>query len=51
MIACEDKGCAIEELTLEELRAFHPAFEDGIYDYLDYHQILQKGNKKEMIHE
>ncbi len=51
VIACEDKGCAIEELTLEELRAFHPAFEDGIYDYLDYHQILQKGNKKEMIHE
>ncbi len=51
VIACEDKGCAIEELSLEELRSFHPAFEDGIYDYLDYHHILQKGNKKEIIHE
>lgn len=51
VIACEDKGCAIEELTLEELQKFHEAFDGSIYDYLDYHNILQKGNKKEILGE
>lgn len=51
VIACEDKGCAIEDLSLQELAAFHPSFENGIYDYLDYHNILQKGNKKEILKE
>ncbi len=49
VIACEDRGAAIEDLTLEELKAFDPVFDEGIYDYLDYHQILQKGIKKEML--
>ena len=49
VIACEDKGCAIEELSLEELHTFHEAFDESIYDYLDYHNILQKGNKKEIL--
>ncbi|MBR3404872.1 MAG: argininosuccinate lyase, partial [Firmicutes bacterium] len=49
VIACEDRGVAIEDLTLEELKAFDPVFDEGIYDYLDYHQILQKGIKKEML--
>ena len=30
---------------------FHSAFDESIYDYLDYRQILQKGNKKEIIGE
>lgn len=51
VIACEDKGCSIEELELDDLKAFDAAFEEDIYDYLDYHQILKKGNKKEIIGE
>ena len=34
---------------LEELHTFHEAFDESIYDYLDYHNILQKGNKKEIL--
>ena len=49
MIACEDKHCAIEDLTLDELRTFDPVFDESIYDFLDYHQIILKGNKKEML--
>ncbi len=49
VIACEDKACAIEELSLEELYTFHEAFDESIYDYLDYHNILKKGNKKEIL--
>lgn len=51
VIACEDRSCAIEDLTLEELQAFHEAFDESIYQYLDYHQILRKGNKKEILGE
>ncbi len=49
VIACEDKHCAIEDLTLDELRTFDPVFDESIYDFLDYHQIIRKGNKKEML--
>ena len=51
VIACEDQECAIEDLSLDQLRTFHSAFDESIYDYLDYRQILQKGNKKEIIGE
>ena len=49
VIFCEDQGRAIEELTLEELRSFSDLFEDSIYDYIEYRNILQKGNKREML--
>lgn len=49
VICCEDRGCAIEDLSLEELRKFSEAFDDGIYEYIDYRNILKKGNKKEML--
>ena len=49
VIACEDKGKAIEELSLEELKALCPQIEEDIYSYIDYENILQKGNKKEML--
>ena len=49
VIACEDKGCAIEDLSLEELQTFSPAFDDSIYEYLDYQNILNKGIKKEIL--
>ena len=49
VICCEDKNCAIEDLSLEELRQFSQAFDESIYDYIDYKNILKKGNKKEML--
>ena len=49
VIACEDRGIAIEDMTVEELKAFDPVFDEGIYEYLDYDRILRKGIKKEML--
>lgn len=49
VIRCEDRGCAIEDLGLEELREFSEVFDAGIYEYIDYQNILKKGNKKEML--
>ncbi len=48
VILCEDKGCAIEDLTLDELKQYSDCFDDSIYQYIDYQNILKKGNKKEM---
>mgnify|MGYP000081546992 FL=1 len=49
VIYCEDHGKAIEELTLNELLTFSPVFDQTIYSYIDYDNILQKGIKKEML--
>lgn len=49
VLYAEGKGIAIEDMTLDELRNFSEVFEDGIYDFIDYENILKKGIKKEMI--
>ncbi len=49
VIACEDAGCAIEDMDLVQLQQFSEAFDETIYDYIDYKNILQKGNKKEIL--
>ncbi len=49
VLACEESGRAIEDLSLEELKGFSAAIEDDIYAYIDYAEILKKGNKKEML--
>lgn len=49
VIRCEDEGCAIEDLKLEDLKSFSDAFDESIYEYIDYRNILNKGNKKEML--
>ena len=49
VLRCEEKGCAIEDLSLEELREFSPAIDESLYAYIDYKNILKKGNKKEML--
>ena len=49
VIRCEDRKCAIEDLPLEELKEFSDAFDASIYEYIDYKNILKKGNKKEML--
>lgn len=48
VLCCEEKNCAIEDLALEELTKFSSLFEEGIYDYIDYDNSLEKGIKKEM---
>ena len=45
VIYCEDQKSRIEDLTLNELKTFTPAIEDDIYEYIDYQNILNKGNK------
>lgn len=46
IIYCEEQGKAIEDLTVEELARFSDSITDDIYDYIDYENILNKGNKK-----
>lgn len=49
VIRCEDEGCAIEDLKLEDLKSFSDVFDESIYEYINYRNILNKGNKKEML--
>ena len=49
VLRCEEKQCAIEELSLAELQEFCPVIGETLYDYIDYKNILKKGNKKEML--
>lgn len=46
IIYCEDQKKAIEDLTIEELSKFSEIITDDIYEYIDYENILNKGNKK-----
>lgn len=48
VIYCEDNNKAIEELELDELLKFSPAFEQDIYDFIDYNNIIEKGIKKNL---
>ncbi|MGM9533476.1 argininosuccinate lyase, partial [Intestinibacter sp.] len=43
VIYCEDNDKAIEELELDELLKFSPVFEQDIYDFIDYNNIIDKG--------
>lgn len=38
---CVEKRCQLEQLTLEELRRFSPAFGDDIYQYLKLEAVLE----------
>ncbi len=49
VIYAEDKNKSIEELSLEEFLEFSALFDDEIYTYIDYDEILKKGIKKEML--
>ncbi len=48
VIYCEDNNKAIEDLSLEELSEFSSVFENDIYEFIDYKNILNKGIKKEI---
>ena len=48
VIYCEDNEKAIEDLSLEELKCFSEVFDEDIYDFIDYENILNKGIKKNL---
>jgi len=48
VIYCEDRKKSIEELSLEELKSINPIFEEDIYAFIDYENILNKGIKKSL---
>ena len=45
VIYCEDHDKAIEDLTMDELKGLCYFFDEDIYDYIDYQNILNKGIK------
>ncbi|WP_339254703.1 argininosuccinate lyase [Sporosarcina sp. FSL W8-0480] len=45
IIYCDAEKKAIEELTVQELTMFSHKIADDIYEYIDYENILTKGNK------
>ena len=45
IIYCEQQKKAIEDLTVEELAKFSDQITDDIYEYIDYENIITKGNK------
>jgi argininosuccinate lyase len=49
VIYCEKNNIAIEELNIEAFKGFCSSFENDIYDYIDYENILQRGIKSEML--
>lgn len=46
VIYCEDNKKAIEDVSLEELKKFSNVFEEDIYEFIDYENILDKGIKR-----
>jgi argininosuccinate lyase len=49
VLYCENNNTAIEELSIEEFKDFSHSFENDIYAYIDYENILQRGIKSEML--
>lgn len=48
VLFCEEKGKAIEELQLEELKKFSELFSSDVYKFIDYENTLSRGIKKEL---
>lgn len=44
VLTCIDKKCAIEDLSLEELKAISPAFENDIYEAISLKTCVEKRN-------
>ena len=49
VLHCEKKNCAIEDISLEEFKLYSDLFEEDIFEFIDYDNILQKGIKKEIL--
>ena len=48
VLFCEQKGKAIEELQLLELKEFSQLFSGDVYEFIDYENTLKRGIKKEL---
>ncbi|MEJ8554147.1 argininosuccinate lyase [Tepidibacter sp. Z1-5] len=48
VLYCEDKSIAIEDMSIDEFKTFSDLFDDTIYEFIDYENILKKGIKKEI---
>lgn len=44
VLACIDKNCAIEDLSLEELKTISPVFENDVYDAISLKTCVEKRN-------
>jgi argininosuccinate lyase len=44
VLTCIDKGCAIEDLSLEELKEISPVFEADLYDAISLKTCVEKRN-------
>lgn len=49
VIYCEEKSIAIEDMSIDEFKKFSDLFDESIYEFIDYENILKKGIKKEII--
>ena len=49
VLLCEKKGCAIEDLSLSELKDLSSVIEDDVYSQLDYEKTIRLGNKGLML--
>jgi argininosuccinate lyase len=49
VLLCESRGCAIEDLPLDELKKLSPVIDKDVYSQLDYENTIRLGNKKEML--
>lgn len=49
VLLCEKKGCAIEDLPLEELQKLSPAIGADVYGQLDYENTIKLGVKSLML--
>lgn len=48
VIYCEERNIAIEDMELNEFKSFSNLFEEDIFSFIDYNNILKKGIKKIM---
>ncbi len=48
VLYCEEKSIAIENMSIDEFKKFSDLFDEYIYEFIDYENILKKGIKKEI---
>ncbi|OPJ56394.1 argininosuccinate lyase [Alkalithermobacter paradoxus] len=48
VLYCESNNLCIEELKIDKLKEFSNLFEEDIYQFIEYRNILDKGIKKEI---
>lgn len=46
---CEAKALEIDQLSLEELKAFSPHIKEDVYNYIEPSSILKQGTKPDML--